>query len=179
MCWLVHCDPDIVAAVISIILLVITFIYAWMVMRNFGRGLKDQSTSTLGPFQLFVSKTVLQSHGSKRLQAQSTVHTLRCLYGPAGWASTKQPSHACVSTDLDSVCEYPGSMSILHMTYRRTTTLVIDLPVTPPEIYIVPYSARLCCCWASPKRSILFPLFYLTCPHFHIVHVMHSFSLST
>jgi len=29
-------------AVIAIILLIITFIYAWMVMRNFGRGLKDQ-----------------------------------------------------------------------------------------------------------------------------------------
>ncbi|KAI0307566.1 hypothetical protein B0F90DRAFT_1944658 [Multifurca ochricompacta] len=29
-------------AVIAIILLLITFIYAWMVMRNFGRGLKDQ-----------------------------------------------------------------------------------------------------------------------------------------
>jgi hypothetical protein len=23
-----------------------TFVYAWMVLRNFGRGLKDQSTST-------------------------------------------------------------------------------------------------------------------------------------
>jgi len=29
-------------AVIAILLLVMTFIYAWMVMRNFGRGLKDQ-----------------------------------------------------------------------------------------------------------------------------------------
>jgi len=29
-------------AVIAIILLVVTFVYAWIVMRNFGRGLKDQ-----------------------------------------------------------------------------------------------------------------------------------------
>jgi small-conductance mechanosensitive channel len=29
-------------AVIAILLLIMTFIYAWMVMRNFGRGLKDQ-----------------------------------------------------------------------------------------------------------------------------------------
>jgi len=29
-------------SVIAIILLVVTFVYAWMVMRNFGRGLKDQ-----------------------------------------------------------------------------------------------------------------------------------------
>jgi len=29
-------------AFIAIILLVMTFIYAWIVMRNFGRGLKDQ-----------------------------------------------------------------------------------------------------------------------------------------
>jgi len=29
-------------AVISILLLIMTFVYAWMVMRNFGRGLKDQ-----------------------------------------------------------------------------------------------------------------------------------------
>lgn len=29
-------------AVIAIILLAVTFVYAWMVMRNFGRGLKDQ-----------------------------------------------------------------------------------------------------------------------------------------
>jgi hypothetical protein len=29
-------------AVIALILLVVTFVYAWMVMRNFGRGLKDQ-----------------------------------------------------------------------------------------------------------------------------------------
>ena len=36
---------DVVSAVIAIILLVSTFVYAWMVMRNFGRGLKDQSTS--------------------------------------------------------------------------------------------------------------------------------------
>jgi hypothetical protein len=49
---LVHCAPDVPAAVIAIILLVMTFIYAWMVMQNFGRGLKDQSMSTLRPFQL-------------------------------------------------------------------------------------------------------------------------------
>jgi len=29
-------------AVIAIILLIMTFVYAWMVLRNFGRGLKDQ-----------------------------------------------------------------------------------------------------------------------------------------
>ncbi|KAI0286773.1 hypothetical protein BGY98DRAFT_1104894 [Russula aff. rugulosa BPL654] len=29
-------------AVIAIMLLIMTFVYAWMVMRNFGRGLKDQ-----------------------------------------------------------------------------------------------------------------------------------------
>lgn len=45
------CASDVVAAVIAIMLLIMTFIYAWMVMRNFGRGLKDQSMSTLRPFQ--------------------------------------------------------------------------------------------------------------------------------
>jgi hypothetical protein len=39
--------PDVAAAVISILLLIMTFVYAWMVLRNFGRGLKDQSTSTI------------------------------------------------------------------------------------------------------------------------------------
>jgi hypothetical protein len=37
---------DIAVAVIAMLLLIMTFVYAWMVMRNFGRGLKDQSTST-------------------------------------------------------------------------------------------------------------------------------------
>ncbi|KAI9512354.1 hypothetical protein F5148DRAFT_1164297 [Russula earlei] len=35
-------------AVISIVLLLMTFIYAWMVMRNFGRGLKDQISRKQG-----------------------------------------------------------------------------------------------------------------------------------
>lgn len=39
----------------------------------------------------------------------------------------RTPSHSCVRTDLDSVCEYPGIASIPHMTYRRTTILVIVL----------------------------------------------------
>ena len=37
---------DIAVAMIAMLLLIMTFVYAWMVMRNFGRGLKDQSTST-------------------------------------------------------------------------------------------------------------------------------------
>jgi hypothetical protein len=45
------CASDVAVAVIAILLLIMTFIYAWMVMRNFGRGLKDQSMSTLRPFQ--------------------------------------------------------------------------------------------------------------------------------
>ncbi len=61
-----------------------TFIYAWMVMRNFGRGLKDQSMSTLKLFQFLVIEAVLQSRGSRRQQAESTVHTRHCLCGPTG-----------------------------------------------------------------------------------------------
>jgi hypothetical protein len=37
---------DVAVALIAILLLIMTFVYAWMVLRNFGRGLKDQSTST-------------------------------------------------------------------------------------------------------------------------------------
>jgi hypothetical protein len=47
VCCIAHCASDVVPAVIAIMLLIMTFIYAWMVMRNFGRGLKDQSMSTL------------------------------------------------------------------------------------------------------------------------------------
>ena len=36
----------VIAAVIAIILLVITFVFAVIVMRNFGRGLKSTSTSS-------------------------------------------------------------------------------------------------------------------------------------
>jgi hypothetical protein len=40
------CTLDVAAAFIAVLLLIMTFVYAWMVLRNFGRGLKDQSTLT-------------------------------------------------------------------------------------------------------------------------------------
>jgi hypothetical protein len=36
--------------------------------------------------------------------------------------------------------------------------------VYSPEVDIIRYSARLCCCWASPKRPILLPHLSLTSP---------------
>jgi hypothetical protein len=79
-----HHVSDVVAAVIAILLLIMTFIYAWMVMRNFGRGLKDQSMSTIRPFQHLLTEAVLQSHGNRRPQVEGTVHTRRCLPGRTG-----------------------------------------------------------------------------------------------
>lgn len=79
-----YCTLDIAAAVISILLLIMTFVYAWMVMRNFGRGLKDQSTSTVTFFGPLEPHPVLQSHESRRLLAQSTARTRPCLCGLTG-----------------------------------------------------------------------------------------------
>ena len=74
---------DVAVAFIAILLLIMTFVYAWMVLRNFGRGLKDQSTSTSTFLALLDLTLVPQSHANKRL-VQSAAHTRRYLGGLTG-----------------------------------------------------------------------------------------------
>jgi len=143
-----------------------TFVYAWMVLRNFGRGLKDQSTSTrtflvvLLNLNLTLFSSLSETGGYWR-KAQR-VPVVVCATQPDEHRLSPRPSRRLEFL----LCEYIGSASTLRTIYRWIRYTSHRYSVTSPEINIIHYNARLCCCWASPKRSTFFHPFLNPSPLF-------------
>lgn len=162
-----HCLPDCTIALLAISLLLMTFVFACIVMNNFGRGLANQSA--YNPIACICTRSYMYCSGK---EARDTARQITRLVPRTHERSSEQDEYRirAASTDPRTCIHDMYHLAIFLNTprgHRLRTYLSLLHYLVPQYQAIPPYTFRCaascglhqcptlqtCCCWSSVNEA--------------------------